>query len=98
VAGAVSVLCALTCLVCLGLLLRAYSMTGGRLIFWTALCFAGLAISNVLLAVDEIVVPSVDLSWRVRAGVGGGPIPACERGADDRAKAKRGAGMKAWGR
>jgi hypothetical protein len=58
-------------LVCLGLLLRAYSMTGGRLIFWTALCFAGLAISNVLLAVDEIVIPSVDLSWRGLPGAVG---------------------------
>jgi hypothetical protein len=33
-----------------------------RLLFWSTLCFAGLAANNVVLFVDLIVVPRVDLS------------------------------------
>lgn len=70
-AGAVFVLCALTCVACLGLLLRAYRNSRGRLVFWTAVCFAGLALNNVLLAVNELIVPSVQMPWRaIPAAVG----------------------------
>ena len=33
-----------------------------RLLFWSSLCFAGLAANNALLFVDLIVVPQIDLS------------------------------------
>ncbi len=58
-------LCALTSLLCAGLLVRGYLQTGARLLLWASLCFTGLALNNVLLFVDLRVVPSIDLSvWR----------------------------------
>ncbi len=59
------VLCALTSMVCAVLLLRSYRTSRTALLFWSSLCFAGLALNNALLAVDLIVVPELDLSlWR----------------------------------
>lgn len=54
-------LCALTALACAFLLLRAYGRTKSVLLFWSGLCFCGLMASNVLLIVDKLVVPDVDL-------------------------------------
>jgi hypothetical protein len=55
-------LCALTAALCAVLLLRAYSRTRTRMLFWSGLCFAGLTASNILLVLDRIVLPAVDLS------------------------------------
>jgi hypothetical protein len=60
-AEAVYLLCALTSLVCAFLLLRGYRRSRTPLLFWSCLCFAGLAINNVLLFVDLVVVPEFDL-------------------------------------
>ena len=58
-------LCALTSIACAVLLLRGYRASGARLLLWSALCFAGLALNNVLLFVDLGLVPDIDLSvWR----------------------------------
>ena len=32
-----------------------------RMIYWTALCFTGLALSNLLLVLDKLVFPELDL-------------------------------------
>lgn len=61
-ANAVYVLCMLTSAVCAVLLVRGYRATRVRLLLWSALCFAGLAINNVLLFVDVRVLPATDLS------------------------------------
>lgn len=59
------VICALTSLVCAVLLFRGYRASRARLLFWAAVCFAFLALNNVLVFVDERVVPATDLSvWR----------------------------------
>lgn len=58
----VYVLCALTSVSCAVLLFRGYRNSGARLLFWAALCFAGLALNNIMVFVDERVVPSNDLS------------------------------------
>ncbi|HWI81284.1 DUF5985 family protein [Ramlibacter sp.] len=60
-------LCAITCLAAFALLLRAWSATRTRLLLWSALCFAGLTINNILLVLDKLVFPTeVDLStWRL---------------------------------
>jgi hydrogenase/urease accessory protein HupE len=55
-------LCGLTCLAAFGLLLRSWRATRVRLLFWSALCFAGLTLNNILLVVDKLVLPQVDLS------------------------------------
>jgi hypothetical protein len=57
----VYVLCALTSVLCAGLLLRAYRANRTRLLLWSTLCFIGLGINNILLFVDIVLVPDVDL-------------------------------------
>jgi len=51
--------------------MRAYAKNGGRLIKWTAFCFAGLALNNVLLALDHVVFEQSTLPWRaIPAAIG----------------------------
>ena len=55
-------LAALTSLSCMVLLFRGYARSGLRLLFWSALCFIFLAVNNVALFVDTILLPTqVDL-------------------------------------
>lgn len=69
-AEAVYILCALTSMACAVLLLRSYRRTGMRLLLWSGLCFVSLAVSNVVLFVDLVVVPKeIDLSL-IRSGLG----------------------------
>ena len=63
-AGAVFVLCAVTSGACLALLIRAYLRSRSRLVFWSAVCFAGLTLNNLLLALNKLFFPSADLPWR----------------------------------
>ena len=55
-------LCMLTSLACFGLLLRGWRSSSSRLLFWSALCFAGLTVNNFLLVIDKLVLPAADLS------------------------------------
>ena len=58
-------LCALTSITCLVLLWRRWRSTGARLLFWAALCFAGLSVNNVLLVLDKVAFPDINFSpWR----------------------------------
>lgn len=61
-ASTVYLLCAVTSLLCAGLLLRSYFRNRTQLLFWSSLCFIGLAINHTLLFIDLIVVPLIDLS------------------------------------
>ncbi|MEP7125700.1 MAG: DUF5985 family protein [Byssovorax sp.] len=61
-AAAVYILCTLTSALCMVLLLRGYFEKKVRLLLWAGLCFAGLTVNNVLLFVDLVVFPSIDLS------------------------------------
>jgi hypothetical protein len=61
-AETVYLLCAITSVVCAIMLFRGYRESHGRLLFWSSLCFAGLAVNNVLLFLDLVVVPQFDLS------------------------------------
>ena len=58
----VYILCALTSVLCAVLLIRSWMRSRVRLLLWSSVCFVGLAINNVLLFVDRIVVPEVDLA------------------------------------
>lgn len=58
----VYVLCALTSIACALMLLRGYRHTRVRLLFWSALCFACLAVNNLVLIVDVRILPEQDLS------------------------------------
>ena len=61
-AEAVYLLCAATSILAAALLLRSWSRSRTRLLLWSSLCFVGLALNNILLFIDLIVVPAVDLS------------------------------------
>jgi hypothetical protein len=64
-AVAIYSLCTLTALLCAYLLLQAYRRGGYRLLLWSGLCFAGLTLNNILLVIDKVLLPLVDLSvWR----------------------------------
>ncbi|HVV02421.1 MAG TPA: DUF5985 family protein [Verrucomicrobiae bacterium] len=58
----VYMLCALTSIACAGLLLRSYFRGRARLLFWSALCFVFIGISNILLFFDMIILPTWNLS------------------------------------
>jgi hypothetical protein len=62
-ASLVYALCALTSLTCFVLLWRGWCASRHRLLFWSALCFAGMTLNNFLLVLDKVVFPTqVDLS------------------------------------
>ena len=64
-AGIIYALCTLTATLCALLLLQAYARGKYKLLLWSGLCFAGLTMNNLLLLVDKLVVPQMDLSlWR----------------------------------
>jgi hypothetical protein len=58
----VYLLCGLTSIGCALLLFRQYRSTRGSLLFWSTWCFVCFAVTNVLLYVDLILYPQVDLS------------------------------------
>jgi hypothetical protein len=60
-AETVYLLCALTGALCSALLLRAYGNSGTRLLWWSGICFALLTANNLLVAVDLLMLPTVDL-------------------------------------
>jgi hypothetical protein len=69
-AEAVYILCAITCIACAALLLRSYLRTRTRFLMWSSAGFTGLSINNILLLVDLMVVPSIDLQpWRTLAAL-----------------------------
>lgn len=55
-------LCAATSIACAALLIRSWRRTRVRLLMWCALGFTGLAINNILLFTDRVLVPERDLS------------------------------------
>jgi hypothetical protein len=63
----------LACLACMLLLFRGYARSGVRLLFWSALCFVGLSVSNVMLFFDLALFPTqIDLRpYRLLAAVAG---------------------------
>ena len=61
-AALVYLACALAALGCAVLLLRGYSRTNAPLLLWSGICFALLTLNNVLVMVDGLVLPKVDLS------------------------------------
>lgn len=60
-ANVVYSLCALTSTVCAVLLIQGFLRTRSRLLLWSSLCFVGLVVNNLLLVVDRIFLPAVDL-------------------------------------
>lgn len=61
-ARAIYVLCALTAALCAYLLFRGFERSRARLLLWGGICFLGLAINNLMLVVDRVLLPDADLS------------------------------------
>ena len=58
----VYLLCAATSALCAALLVRSYLASRTRLLLWSALCFGGLMVNNILLVVDLRLIVGTDLS------------------------------------
>jgi hypothetical protein len=64
--GLVYILCAATSLVSALLLLRGALRSKSGLLFWSSFCFFAMAANNVLLYINFIVLPDVDLLMAAR--------------------------------
>lgn len=60
-AAAVFIACALTSILCAVLLIRGYLASRSRLLLWSSLGFIGLALNNIMLVLDRLVIAQ-DLS------------------------------------
>jgi hypothetical protein len=58
--SAVYLLCFVTSSACVLLLARSYRRTGARLLLWSALCFGLLALNNLVVIFDLLVLPDRD--------------------------------------
>jgi hypothetical protein len=58
----VYILCALTSGVCAVLLLVQFRRTKTPLLMWSGVCFTALTVTNILLFIDLVVTPQIDLS------------------------------------
>jgi hypothetical protein len=66
IAPVVYLLGTLVTLSCGVLLLRGYFRGKNRLLLWSGLCFLSLAASNLMLFVDLVLLPNIDLyRWRL---------------------------------
>jgi hypothetical protein len=57
----VYILCFLTSSACAWLLGRSYRRTQAGLLLWSSICFVLLAANNLVLILDMLVLPEVDL-------------------------------------
>lgn len=57
----VYILCFLTSAASAWLLGRSFAATRARLLLWSSVCFAFLAANNLLLVLDLLVLPDIDL-------------------------------------
>ncbi len=57
----VYILCFLTSAACAWLLGRSYKASGARLLLWSSICFFFLAANNLVLVVDLVLFPWMDL-------------------------------------
>jgi hypothetical protein len=59
--SAVYLLCLATSLLCAVLLVRSYWRSRTNFLLWSALCFVGLAGSNLFLFLDLVILPDLNL-------------------------------------
>jgi hypothetical protein len=60
--GIIYLLCSVTALACCFLMLRGYRHRHVRLLLWGSFCFLALALENLILFVDLMLIPETDLS------------------------------------
>jgi len=59
--GLVYLLCFLASAICAALLVRQYRMARSTVLLWSAACFVFLAVSNLLVVLDQLVLEDVNL-------------------------------------
>jgi hypothetical protein len=71
--GLVYILCFATCTACATLVTRAWVRTRTQLLMWTAVSLVFLALNNLLVIADLLLLPDLDLSiWRHFAALAAG--------------------------
>jgi hypothetical protein len=60
-ADLVYILCFLASALCAGLLVRRYAAAPTPILLWSAACFVCLALSNLLVVVDQMVLTEINL-------------------------------------
>lgn len=60
-APVVYLLCLAASAICAWLLVRSYRRTRTALLMWSAACFVFLALNNLLVVIDLVLLPDVDL-------------------------------------
>jgi len=58
-------LVAISSLTCTVLLFRGYVRQRVQLLFWSALCFVGLTVNNILVFVDLVIWPGPEVDLRI---------------------------------
>lgn len=53
--------CALMSIACAVLLLIRYRQLKSQLVLWCSICFVGLAANNILLFIDTVVFPEIEM-------------------------------------
>lgn len=59
--GLVYLLCFLASALCAGLLVRQYRLSSTPVLVWSAACFVLLAVSNLLVVIDRLILPDMSL-------------------------------------
>ena len=59
--ASVYLLCFLTSALCAGLLFRQYRRSSTPVLVWSTACFVLLALSNLMVVIDRVVLPDVSL-------------------------------------
>jgi len=71
--GLVYILCFATCTACAALVARAWFRRRTELLMWTAMSLVFLALNNLLVIADLLILPDLDLSiWRQLAALAAG--------------------------
>lgn len=61
----VYILCFLTSTACAWLLGRSYAKSRVRLLLWSSICFAFLAVNNLVLVFDLVIWPTPEVDLRL---------------------------------
>lgn len=56
----VYIMCAVMSSLCAFMLLRNFKGARSALLLWSGLCFAGLALNNIILVIDIVILPDID--------------------------------------
>jgi hypothetical protein len=64
--------CALASVLCAALLFQEYLARQLKVLMWATLCFMGLAVNNILVFIDNVLLPKSDLFlWRAACALAG---------------------------